>query len=201
MVTIRWQNIIFVAATLPVYIHFFTKQINIRVFVSIFFATSTFAIIQMYVWKKIYNVFLLIPQGDKFIGKSFHFFEILFSSNRGLFIWSPVIIIALSGIYFLYKKQKYVAIMCILAFVGQWIINSILSDPGGGDAFGGRRFIGVLPFIALMLGAIVERIKYKKSMLVVALVFVIWNIILIQNYLRGSIPHSGTFNILKIKYI
>lgn len=199
MISVRWQNILFIFAALPLLSYYNSLFIK-RVFVVVtIFAMGAFFLLQSIAWKIVYGAYILIPQGSDFVGRSFYFLDTIFSTNRGLLVWSPIFICALAGIYYLFKKDKYIAISCVMAFIFQWFLNSVLSDPGGGDAFGGRRFIGVIPFLALSLGAFAEKVWSKK--VVVALVFLIfWNIILMQNYRINNIPHHGKFDVFNIEY-
>ena len=200
MIAVRWQNIVFIVAMLPVVVHFFSRRISIKLFMTVVLSTSIFFVIQSYFWKILYDAYVIIPQGSHFIGTSFYFMETLFSTNRGLLVWSPIIMISLIGAFFLYKKQPYIARACILAFLLQWIVNSLLSDPGGGDAFGGRRFISTIPFIAVLLGAFVKHtFVYKKSIVTIGILLIVLNMFLIQAYRLNNIPHSGTITIMHKK--
>ena len=148
---------------------------------------------QAMIWKHLYGQYFLQPQGKYFVRPEFHGLYILFSSNRGLLLWSPIIIFAFLGFYYLYKKSKFLFVVAILAFVSQWILNGSLNDLGGGDAYGARRFIETLPFLALALGAYLEKVKFKKITIITIIILILWNIILIEYYRQGIIPHHGEF--------
>ncbi|MEK7653012.1 MAG: hypothetical protein AAB358_00800, partial [Patescibacteria group bacterium] len=73
---------------------------------------------------------------------------------------------------------------------------------GGGDAFGGRRFIEVLPFLALGLGALFDEFKrYRWPVAIIITIFILWNLVLMENYRQGIIPHTGEFDFLRIDYL
>jgi len=158
-------------------------------------------LIQTAIWKYLYGYYFLLPQGRGFVRFDFHGFYILFSSNRGLLLWSPIIILAVGGFYFLYQKSKYLFFIAISAFIVQWLINGSLNDLGGGDAYGARRFIETLPFLALALAAFWSKYNRRWLIVGVTVLLISWNLILIENYRQGIIPHSDEFNILKINYI
>ena len=158
---------------------------------------AVFVIIQSLLWKNLFGEYFLTPQGVGFIRPQIHLLYTLFSTNRGLLLWSPILILALAGFYPLFKKTKFWAILSAVIFTLVWILNSSLNDLGGGDAFGGRRFIEVLPFLALGLGALFDEFKkYRWVITIIIAIFILWNLVLMENYRQGIIPHSGEFDFL-----
>ncbi|MEI6288630.1 MAG: hypothetical protein WCP18_03615 [bacterium] len=203
MIATRWQNAIFCVLYLPIILR--TAKISIpNSLIQAFkfvLPVAIFAVIQGLLWHYLYGSYFLTPQGVRFIRPEFHGLYTLFSSDRGLLLWSPVLILAIIGWPWLWIKSKFLAIMAVLIFVGQWILNSSLNDLGGGDAFGGRRFIELLPFFALTLTALVERFgQYIRAWRLVIVVFIFWNLLLVENYRLGFIQHSGTFNVFRVNY-
>lgn len=201
MVAVRWQNLLFLIILLPLFWH---SRHNAKLFVtrliSIFLPVAIFWITQSLIWKYLYGYYFLQPQGRGFVRLDLHGLYILFSSNRGLLLWSPIIILAFCGFYFLYKKSKFLFFISLSAFTVQWLINGSLNDLGGGDAYGARRFIETLPFLSLALAAFWSNLKSRQLMIIVTVIFIIWNMILIQNYRHNQIPHHGEFPIFKINY-
>ncbi|MEN8252479.1 MAG: hypothetical protein ABFQ53_02790, partial [Patescibacteria group bacterium] len=200
MIAVRWQNVLFVIVIAPLFVKYFSKRINIESLIAIFFGSAFFVFLQMIFWKLTYGSYILIPQGNAFLGKSFYFVDTLFSTNRGFLLWSPIIFLSIMGFFYIFRKNKLIAIICISAFLFQWLLNSVLSDPGGGDAFGGRRFINTIPFLSVSLAAFFEKFWHKKIIFIGVGALIAWNFILIENYRNGSIPHQGTFNIFEIDY-
>jgi len=202
MLAIRWQNLLFLMVLWP---SFISSRHNLKLisrrllFISM--PAIFFWLTQMAVWKHLYGQYFLLPQGQGFVRFDFHGLYILLSSNRGLLLWSPIIILAVGGFYFLYQKSKYLFFIAISAFIVQWLINGSLNDLGGGDAYGARRFIETLPFLALALAAFWSKYNRRWLIVGVTVLLISWNLILIENYRQGIIPHSDEFNILKINYI
>ena len=159
-----------------------------------------FVLSQLLIWKNIYGQYLLVPQGEGFVRFEFHGLYTLLSSNRGLLLWSPIFILAVVGWFYLSKKSKFLAGITLAVFVGQWIINSSLNDLGGGDAYGARRFIETLPFLALALASLLAKIDRRAIMTVVILIFILCNLVLIENYRLGIIPHAGEFKFWQVNY-
>lgn len=80
-------------------------------------------------------------------------YQLLFSSYRGLFFTSPVLLFALLGIVFtIYSgRQRREAIFIASVFVVQLLMNSAFNGWHAGWSFGPRYLIPLLPFLCLML--------------------------------------------------
>lgn len=205
MLATRWQNLIFCLAFIPLIFQKVDYKKTIQIIKRIILIITPivlFWLSQFLIWKHLYGQYILVPQGYMFVKFDLHPFYVLFSSNRGLFLWSPILILAIIGWYFLLKKSKFLAWTTFVLFIGQWLINSSLNDLGGGDAFGARRFIETFPFLAMCLTALYQKLKKCKwQSWIVVIVLIFWNFILIENYRLEYLPHSGEFNITKINYL
>ena len=80
-------------------------------------------------------------------------YQLLFSSYRGLFFTSPVLLLALLGIVLtVYRgSQRREAIFVATVFVIQLLMNSAFNGWHSGWSFGPRYLIPLLPFLCLML--------------------------------------------------
>ncbi|MEK7072174.1 MAG: hypothetical protein AAB969_01235 [Patescibacteria group bacterium] len=201
MVAIRWQNMLFLVTFLPFLLssrHDF--KLLMKRSLSVIGPTLVFWLTQFVLWKHLYGHYILTPQGRGFMRFDFHGLYILFSTNRGLLLWSPIVILSFCGFYFLYKKSKQLFFISISALVVQWLINGSLNDLGGGDAYGARRFIETLPFLSLALAAFWAKVKNKQLIVAITTILLVWNMVLIQDYRHGQIPHHGEFDLLKVNY-
>ena len=207
MISIRWQNAIFIFACIPFLsakrqtIAFdVVKSVAQKVF-PIILPIIAWLTVQSLVWNYLYGKYILVPQGYRFVQLKFDGFYTLFSSDRGLLLWSPILIFAILGIFYLFKKSKGLALALILAFAGQWVINSSLNDIGGGDAFGARRFIELFPFLSISLTALF--VNFKKQLWLICFIsalLILCNLVLLGNYRKGTLPRSGEFDVLEIRY-
>jgi len=202
MVAVRWQNLLFLITLAPIFFDSLNNlKLTVKKIISILIPVLIFWLTQLLLWKQLYGYYFLQPQGRGFIRPEFHGLYILLASNRGLLLWSPILILVLTGFYWLSKKSQFLFFIALSAFLVQWLINGSLNDLGGGDAFGARRFMETLPFLSLALSALWEKIKIKKLIWLITIIFIFWNLVLIQNYRYGNIPHYGDFNVLKINYL
>jgi len=104
--------------------------------------------------------------------------QVLFSSYHGLFAWSPVALIAIIGWIAALRRDRDLALACILMFAGEWFANGTLDRYfWGGMSFGGRRFVDLaLPF-ALGIGWFAERIRTWLAVVIIA-PLVAWSVAL-----------------------
>lgn len=195
MVATRWQHLLFLIAYVPLLWsvrHEYKKVILIVTALAI--PILVWLGLQAQIWHTLYGSYFLTPQGSRFVRPEFHGLYTLFSSNRGLLLWSPVLVFSFIGLLPLWKYSKSLVLAVTGAFVLQWALNSSLNDLGGGDAFGGRRFIETLPFLAVPLAMLFQKYwQRRKVWMVIVVLAIMWNVILIDNYRRGVIPRSGEF--------
>jgi len=217
LVATRWQNVLFIILFLPFLGRLSAPQTPasfqdfiwpslrmgrwramVRDMIILALPIGAIAWLQMSAWKIIYGRYLLVPQGHTFVRLEFHGWYTLFSTDRGLLLWSPVLILAFIGLVWLWRKSRFWTVIVLAAFVCQWVINSSLNDLGGGDAFGGRRFIETLPFLALPLAALFDQLKkYFWPFFAVAAILIFFNLLFIQNYRWGSLPRTGEFELIE----
>jgi hypothetical protein len=85
-----------------------------------------------------------------------HFFEVLFDPAHGLFLWSPLLLLAVGGLAVAVVRRRDVPTLLLsLALVLQvWINGSVESWTQAG-AFGSRRFVSATPVFAWGLAALI----------------------------------------------
>lgn len=93
------------------------------------------------------------------------FIPVLFSSWRGLFVWSPVWAPALAGMFFLIRDRdsdlrRRAGVICLLMFGGELLANGTLDRYWwGGMSFGPRRFVDLTVPAAIGLWAFLRRTR------------------------------------------
>ncbi|UBM63274.1 hypothetical protein LA303_04700 [Candidatus Sulfidibacterium hydrothermale] len=89
--------------------------------------------------------------------------NVLFSFRKGWFVYTPVMIFAVIGIYFLYKKYKsfFLPVLSLL-IVYLYVVSSWWCWWYGGS-LGQRELIDIYPFMALPLAAFTESILRLKK--------------------------------------
>ena len=203
---VRPQNVILLAIPGVMLLHLFIKAIkqgNKRNFLIISRWASLLALFtmvtflpQMLVWQVMYNSPLTIPQGDHWMEwNNPKIVQVLFSTNHGLFAWTPILILGVIGLLFFIKKDRWTASAMFLTFAAMVFINSVPNDWWGGFAFGGRRFSSTFPILAVGLASlfkpIFERRFLRYAAIAVSLAAILWNFSLISIFSDKTIPHQG----------
>ena len=115
-----------------------------------------------------------------------HYLQVLFSSQHGIFTWSPIILLAAAGYAFVRERRLQLAFL--VAFVLEVAITGASPDWYSSFSFGQRRIVSLTPFIVIGLAALSARIGERPAAAVYALL-VAWNLVLIANLtyvIRGS---------------
>jgi len=86
---------------------------------------------------------------------------LLFSKDRGLIIFSPVMFMSLWGIKQLVKKNRFIAMTLLWSIVLTVLLYAMWVDPWGGWAFGPRYLIPAFALFSIFLAAAIE--KYRKN--------------------------------------
>lgn len=106
--------------------------------------------------------------------RSFAFGPVLGSPWRGLFVWSPIWILALAGLLLLARDRssslrRDLGVLCLLMFAGELFANATLDRFWwGGSSLGGRRFVDLAVPAAIGLWSLLKRTR-RAGQLVVAL--------------------------------
>lgn len=94
------------------------------------------------------------------------FLDVLFSYRKGLFTYSPVLLLLIPGIYYLYKFNKFLFIGWVIVFaVYMYIISSWWCWWYGGG-HGMRPFVDFMGFLSLPILILIDRISLVKKTLV-----------------------------------
>lgn len=110
---------------------------------------------QLLAWQTLYGSFFINPYLSG--GEGFNFFRpqifgVLFSPTNGLFLWTPITMVGLFGLFWK-KSWGYIAVFVIqLLLVASW------NTWWQGASYSGRMFVSTLPLLAIGLAQIYAKI-------------------------------------------
>jgi hypothetical protein len=111
-------------------------------------------------WLRMYGKPWVVPaavQGQQaFLAGPVYVREVLLAPERGLLIWSPLVVLALIGLVLLLRRQARLSVTLALMFLLQVLMNASLHDWGGGWAFGMRRMTEMYPIWVIGLATLLE---------------------------------------------
>ena len=211
MMMVRWQNIAF--AVLPLadlaWSVWCNQTDNYRERVSIisrgllrFSLAAAIAFSpQLLFWESVYGSFLYLPTQEHAFEPSVippYITDVLFSSNRGLLSWTPVITAALIGLVFFARDHTRVALVLAGGFLAQVWINGSVEIWWGGVGFGARRFANCAVIFAVGLAGLLTAIQRRPLIAptVTLVALLLFNTVFMLGYRNGSLsPTEGvTFN-------
>jgi len=156
----------------------------------------------MLFWKHVYgawivNVYGLIRPPDIFDWSAPHIGSIFFSTNRGMFIWAPVTLFALAGLWWLRRLDARLTLFLGVMFMTQLYIIGSWFEWAGAASFGPRFWTNMVLLFTLGLAALLAQMQSTPRWILLALGtgFVVWNLLLLVQYALHTIPRSGPVDI------
>ena len=155
---------------------------------------------QAIVWRIVFGQWIVLnPYGVTNAGHfdllSPHFLDVLFSTNRGLFLWTPVALFALWGLaVHLPRFRPHWALFLGANFLLQVYIIGAWSQWAGAAAFGQRFLVNNIHTLALGLAALFMGRFFRRNRLrpaAFSALFVGWNLLLLARYGLEDIARVG----------
>jgi hypothetical protein len=125
--------------------------------------------------------------------------KVLFSSDHGLFSWTPVLILAAVGLPFLVKRDALLGTGSLLTFLAFYYLIASYPDWDGIASFGNRFFVSLTPIfilgLAAMLSALSSRLGQTPHAVAVACpvlaLLIAWNLGFIFQWGTHMVPARG----------
>lgn len=201
VVLIRWQDILFLVPIACELTLLTVRKARTRAeyprnrmrrifLLGVFLGFSVWILPQLVYWRILNGSFLLVPHGSgAFTPGDTHFYASLFSRERGMFRWHPILPLATLGLVKLaWSRKRY----CWL-FLGiglMWIVTGVIRDWHGSYAFGQRRWVSALPFFGLGLAYLfqVRSFAWRLLLSVICAVAIVWNFLFHCAWANGFLP-------------
>lgn len=158
---------------------------------------------QLFMWNSLYGTPLTIPQGNDFLDwldpKPL---LTLFSTRHGLLTWHPILLFALLGLIPLWKHDRALTLAVLFIFLGELYLNSVVVRWWADDAFGGRRFTSLIPFLTISLAAFLTMLQPRAVLFRVVLalfgVLIIWNLLGMVQFTLLYVSRSNALTIREL---
>jgi hypothetical protein len=167
---------------------------------NIAFAGVTFAaFLPTLVSKKIiYGSYLNFGYIEHWSWNSPAFLKVCFSSEHGLFSWTPITILSVVGLFLLRRHNRVLALYSICVFALYVYVIGCYQDWHGLSSFGNRFFVSLTVLFALGLAAFFDWVAHtwneKRARVFVPIttaVLILWNMGLIFQWGTHLIPARG----------
>jgi hypothetical protein len=125
--------------------------------------------------------------------------QVLFSSDHGMFSWTPILALATIGLFFLMKRNVLLGAGSLLTFLAFYYFIASYPDWDGLSSFGNRFFVSLTPIFILGLTALFSASsdwmgKTSRAAFVAGvatLLFTIWNLAFIFQWGTHMVPARG----------
>jgi hypothetical protein len=193
MMLVRWQNVL-IAVVPAVEMLWRSRQFGTPFVRSAALAgAGAFAgfLPQLVFWKIVRGAWISFPAGEHgWNPASLHIADILLSSNHGLFSITPLALVGIAGLPFVFRRDPIFTLALVAGFAGQVVANSASNDWWGGPGFGARRFDNCLVAFAIGLSGLLVWLRSRPLAAPLAALglFVAVNTLLMIDVRRGALP-------------
>jgi len=125
-----------------------------------------------------------------------HWWDVMWSTNKGIFVWHPILLVSLAGLVLLLRRDRILAIALLGAFFAQVYIIGTFDYYHGLTGFGQRYFVNLAPAFMIGMAWLVDFLQRRFSLTVLTIMgslFVVWNFALFIQYGIGLIPRNKGF--------
>ncbi len=128
-----------------------------------------------------------------------NFLAVLFSSNHGLLAWTPILLLAIVGLFFFWRREPRIGSPFLAGFLAFYVLISCYPDWAGISSYGNRFFVSLTPFFILGLAVFFDRAAQlfpsrraaRAAAGIVIAVFTLWNAGLMFQWGSHLIPARG----------
>jgi len=147
-------------------------------------------------WKVIYGRFFTIPQGPDFLHIPPQYMQlVLFSTNHGWFIWTPITALGVLGLLYGARKATAFYWPCLLViFLEVGVMGSMPTNWHNSESFGIRSLTSCVPLIGLGVATLLRDLGPGFKVIVTGLVALcaIYTILFAVQYRLDLVPKVGT---------
>lgn len=130
---------------------------------------------------------------ERFILSEPHVFSMLFSIRKGLFVYAPLLLVSLGGLYFLFRRNPQSAAYWLGFFLLLTYVLSSWHQWYYGGSFGSRVYVEYYALFAVLLGTLLQNTvkKLPRTALISLIVLLsVYSVIQTYQYYGGIIHWS-----------
>ncbi len=134
--------------------------------------------------------------------------RVLFSSNHGLLVWTPVLLFSVLGLFHFWRRAPQVGGPLLAAFLAFYFFIACYPDWAGISSYGNRFFVSLTSLFILGLAVFLDRFskffRSRKAALAAVAVpltlLVLWNVGLMFQWGSQLIPARGPVSFSEVAY-
>jgi hypothetical protein len=140
---------------------------------------------------------------DHFFWGSPRLWQVAFASEHGMFLWTPVLLVATAGLVLLWRRDRWVAACAGLVFAAYYYAVASYESWHGQSAFGNRFFVSLTPLFVLGLAAALSTLaqwpgRARRPVGIWACLLaplILWNAGLMFQWGTGLMPNRGPVDV------
>lgn len=125
--------------------------------------------------------------------------QVLFSKDHGLFVFTPLVVLAIVGLFFLRRLDRPLGTICIVITAVFYFLIACFPWWYGAVGFGNRFFVSLTPIFVLGLASLYawtaelwpDARAASRRLIPVTLLFVVWNLGLVYQWQTHLLPRYG----------
>jgi hypothetical protein len=175
----------------------------------LFAAVALAALLPTLITKKIiFGSYFNFGYTERWFWNSPAFFRVCFSAEHGLFTWTPILIPAVVGLFFVCRYDLLLGLGSLAVFVSYLYLIGCYQDWAGISSFGNRFFVSLTPLFVLGLAAALQQVAtslhnrrgvWGQACVVMGL-FVVWNLAFVFQWGTHMVPARGPISWRKMAY-
>jgi hypothetical protein len=136
------------------------------------------------------------------------FAQVLFSKNHGMFVFTPILVLAIAGLFYLRSLNQTLGTTCLLITLVFYCLISCFPWWYGSVGFGNRFFVSLTPIFIFGLAAAFawaarlwpDRRAAPFRLIPITLLFVVWNLGLVYQWQTHLMPRYGPVDWQELVY-
>jgi hypothetical protein len=175
----------------------------------LFAAVALAALLPTLITKKIiYGSYFNFGYTERWFWNSPALFRVCFSAEHGLFSWTPILVPAVAGLFFVCRYDLLLGFGSLAVFASYLYLIGCYQDWDGISSFGNRFFVSLTPIFVLGLAATLQRLGkflhdrrgvFGGTCAVVGL-FIVWNLAFVFQWGMHMVPPRGPISWRKMAY-
>lgn len=133
------------------------------------FVVAGLLALAFYNWLRFYSPFIFGYNGEAFRSNLLiGLYGLLLSPGRSLFLYSPILALAIPGTWFFYKRERTLTLACIITVIAYIFTIALWNSWDGGVTWGSRLLTPIVPILGFLVAPAIElALKNKKELIAV----------------------------------
>jgi hypothetical protein len=175
----------------------------------LFVAVALAALLPTLITKKIiYGSYFNLGYTEHWFWNSPALLRVCFSAEHGLFTWTPILLPAVVGLFFVWRYSQMLGFGLLAVFFSYLYLIGCYQDWAGISSFGNRFFVSLTPIFIVGLAVALQRISklfherrgvFGGACAALGL-FIVWNLAFVFQWGMHLVPPRGPISWRKMAY-